>query len=263
MRDWFQGMETEFGWTPPSKKEAISSLHPSLMEVMTGAEEVEGEEITWKPPTSASPMKTDFQHSAPRAPLTGEEEEADSRWQVVMKMMTKNCESVVVFYVVCGIKKKSMLSSGINSCGLCLTVPQGDHSGRHGDMGEFRPVGLLVLLSLQDMFIWFVSNTFNHTISVVICSRGTSCEWWIYYTNHQDGRLEHVCHFLPSGFTDHSPEEVRLEYCSSRASGDLQGYVSVVSFLILVFRTIRKLSVYYEFENNWLFFPLHGCEHSF
>ncbi|XP_042370875.1 nucleoporin NUP42-like, partial [Plectropomus leopardus] len=32
-----------------------------------------------------------------------------------------------------------------------------------------------------------------------------------------------------SGFTDLSPEELRLEYYSTRASGDLQSYVSVVS----------------------------------
>ena len=34
---------------------------------------------------------------------------------------------------------------------------------------------------------------------------------------------------LCTGFTDLSPEELRLEYYSTRASGDLQGYVSVVS----------------------------------
>lgn len=47
-------------------------------------------------------------------------------------------------------------------------------------------------------------------------------------------QLEHVCYFLPSGFTDHSPEEVRLQYYSSRASGDLQGYVSVVSLMNVI-----------------------------
>lgn len=31
-----------------------------------------------------------------------------------------------------------------------------------------------------------------------------------------------------SGFSDHSPEEIRLEYYSSRASGDLQSYVSAL-----------------------------------
>lgn len=46
-------------------------------------------------------------------------------------------------------------------------------------------------------------------------------------------QLEHV-YFLPSGFTDHSPEEVRLQYNSSRASGDLQGYVSVVSLINVI-----------------------------
>ena len=106
----FQGLETEFGWIPLSKKEPTSSRHPSpRMEVMTGVEvvevegmtgaeeevEVEGEEITWSPLNSASPVKTDFQRLILRAPLIEEEEEEDIRGQLVMKMMTKNCESAI------------------------------------------------------------------------------------------------------------------------------------------------------------------------
>lgn len=42
--------------------------------------------------------------------------------------------------------------------------------------------------------------------------------------DHQDIK----CYFfMSSGFTDLSPEELRLEYYSTRASGDLQTYVSV------------------------------------
>lgn len=37
-------------------------------------------------------------------------------------------------------------------------VTQGDHSDGHGQLGEFRDVGLLLLLQLKDIFIWCVSK---------------------------------------------------------------------------------------------------------
>lgn len=52
--------------------------------------------------------------------------------------------------------------------------------------------------------------------------------------------------FIPlPGFTDHSPEEIRLEYYSSRASGDLQGYVSV-ALLIYTCTLLEMLVTYVE-----------------
>lgn len=92
---WFQGMETESGWIPLSKREASFSRRPSpLMQVMTGVEEEEeGEEMMWRAPNLASQVTIDFQDSAPPAPLTREEEQEGEEDQLVMKMMTKNCES--------------------------------------------------------------------------------------------------------------------------------------------------------------------------
>ncbi|XP_029023184.1 nucleoporin NUP42 [Betta splendens] len=47
-----------------------------------------------------------------------------------------------------------------------------------------------------------------------------------------------------SGFTDLSPEELRLEYCSAQASGDLQSYLSGVNQLLNQWRNrIQELKV--------------------
>lgn len=47
-----------------------------------------------------------------------------------------------------------------------------------------------------------------------------------------------------SGFTDLSPEELRLEYYSTRASGDLQGYVNGVNQLLNQWRSrVQELKV--------------------
>ncbi|TMS18025.1 Nucleoporin-like protein 2 [Larimichthys crocea] len=47
-----------------------------------------------------------------------------------------------------------------------------------------------------------------------------------------------------SGFTDLSPEELRLEYYSTRASGDLQGYVNGVNQLLNQWRSrIQELKI--------------------
>ncbi|XP_040908527.1 nucleoporin NUP42 isoform X2 [Toxotes jaculatrix] len=47
-----------------------------------------------------------------------------------------------------------------------------------------------------------------------------------------------------SGFTDLSPEELRLEYYSTRASGDLQGYINGVNQLLNQWRSrVRELRV--------------------
>lgn len=47
-----------------------------------------------------------------------------------------------------------------------------------------------------------------------------------------------------SGFTDFSPEELRLEYYSTRASGDLQGYVNGVNQLLSQWRSrVQELKV--------------------
>ncbi|XP_003969103.1 nucleoporin NUP42 [Takifugu rubripes] len=49
---------------------------------------------------------------------------------------------------------------------------------------------------------------------------------------------------LISGFTDHSPEEIRLEYYSSRASGDLQSYVNGTNQLLNQWRNrVQELKI--------------------
>ncbi|XP_031611950.2 nucleoporin NUP42 isoform X2 [Oreochromis aureus] len=49
---------------------------------------------------------------------------------------------------------------------------------------------------------------------------------------------------LVSGFTDLSPEELRLEYYSTRASGDLQGYMNAINQLLSQWKTrIQELKI--------------------
>lgn len=71
------------------------------MEVVTGVKEMAEVEMFQKPPTSASPPKTNFQHSHLPAILVGEEEKMDVMLQMMMKTSTENCEcAVIIFFKV-------------------------------------------------------------------------------------------------------------------------------------------------------------------
>ncbi|XP_061597907.1 nucleoporin NUP42 [Cololabis saira] len=63
-----------------------------------------------------------------------------------------------------------------------------------------------------------------------------------------------------SGFTDLSPEELRLEYYSTRASGDLQGYLSGVNQLVNQWKTrVQELKIMNRTTRAALLAELNGA----